>query len=141
MGVAVADIGAALPIYEKLFGYRLISGPFDDPIQRVTVCFLGTEKGATPSVELIAPLAGREDSPIHRLLKQGGGAYHLCFEVDDLEAELARWREEKCLLISPPAPAVAFGGRRIAWLMTPTRQLVELVEFYPPATDADRQRC
>ena len=32
------------------------------------------------------------------------------------------------VLISPPAPAVAFDGRRIAWVYTPTRQLIELLE-------------
>ena len=32
------------------------------------------------------------------------------------------------MVVSGPVPAVAFGGRQIAWLYTPTRQLFELVE-------------
>jgi methylmalonyl-CoA/ethylmalonyl-CoA epimerase len=35
-------------------------------------------------------------------------------------------------MVSDPMPAVAFGGRRIAWLYTPTRQLLELVETDDP---------
>jgi len=31
-------------------------------------------------------------------------------------------------VVSGPAPAVAFGGRRIAWFYTSTRQVFELVE-------------
>jgi methylmalonyl-CoA/ethylmalonyl-CoA epimerase len=37
-------------------------------------------------------------------------------------------KSKRCLLLGDPVPAVAFGGRRIAWLYTPTRQLVELLE-------------
>jgi methylmalonyl-CoA/ethylmalonyl-CoA epimerase len=32
------------------------------------------------------------------------------------------------MIVSPPVPAVAFGGRRIAWIYTRSRQLFELVE-------------
>ena len=37
VGVAVPDINAAATSLESIFGYRVISGPFDDPIQKVTV--------------------------------------------------------------------------------------------------------
>ena len=78
-------------------------------------------------IELIAPLSA--DAPIQSLLKKtGGGAYHLCFETNDLEKALAHVRSLKCLVVSPPAPAVAFEGRRIAWFYSPSRLLVELVE-------------
>jgi len=59
---------------------------------------------------------------------QRGGLYHLCYEVDDLDAELKRFRARRCLPLGKPVPAVAFGGRRIVFLMTPQRDLIELVE-------------
>jgi methylmalonyl-CoA/ethylmalonyl-CoA epimerase len=32
------------------------------------------------------------------------------------------------VVVSQPAPAIAFEGKRIAWFYTPTRQLMEMVE-------------
>lgn len=125
LGVAVPDLGKALPVYRDILGYRLTSGPFDDPVQRVSVCFLASAGGG-PELELVAPLTA--DSPVRRILNTGGGAYHLCYEAahfDDAAAELSG---KGCVMVSDPAPAVAFGGRRIVWLYTPTRQLLELVE-------------
>jgi methylmalonyl-CoA/ethylmalonyl-CoA epimerase len=124
LGVAVADLPRSLREYVDLFDYSLVSGPFDDPIQKVTVCFIG--RANEPQLELIAPLT--DDSPIKSLLAKGGGAYHVCYEVDDLDAALTEMRRKKCFVISGPVAAVAFGGRRIGWFYTPARQLVELVE-------------
>ena len=61
-------------------------------------------------------------------LAKGIGAYHICYEVSDLEKTLEDVRASGCVLISAPVPAAAFEGRRIAWLSTPTRHLVELLE-------------
>ena len=126
VGVAVPKLERAAQTLDKLFGYKTVSGPFDDPIQRVTVSFLqqGTEDAA--EIELIAPLT--EDAPIRAMLAKDIGAYHFCFETTDLDGALLHVKEQGCMVISGPAPAVAFGGRRIAWLYAPTRQLFELVE-------------
>jgi methylmalonyl-CoA/ethylmalonyl-CoA epimerase len=127
VGVAVPDIGAATGMFESLLGYRVISGPFDDPIQKVTVNFMTQSDADVAEIELVAPLT--EDSPLRTMLnKNGGGAYHLCFETNDLDGALAHVRSKGCIVLGEPAPAVAFGGRRIAWFYTRTRQLFELVE-------------
>jgi methylmalonyl-CoA/ethylmalonyl-CoA epimerase len=125
LGVAVPDIAKAIPLYTETLGFRLTSGPFDDPVQEATVCFL--EAAAGPMVvELIAPLG--PGSKIRRILTQGGGAYHICYRVSSLDAVLRDLVAKQWILVSDATPAVAFGGRRIAWLFAPTRQLVELVE-------------
>jgi methylmalonyl-CoA epimerase len=126
IGVAVPTIEQALKVYEAIFGYRVCSGPFDDPIQKVSVCFLATGKPGDIAIELVAP-AGK-DAPVNRILAKGIGAYHLCYEVDDIGEALMHVRALGCLVVSEPVQAVAFAGRRIAWFYTPTRQLVELVE-------------
>lgn len=127
VGVAVPSLAPATEVLQSLFGYRVISGPFDDPIQKVTVNFLTQADEDVAEIELIAPLT--EDSPIKSMLAKGsGGAYHLCFETSDMEKALAHAKNQGCIVVSPPAPAVAFGGRRIAWIYTKTRQLFELVE-------------
>jgi methylmalonyl-CoA/ethylmalonyl-CoA epimerase len=130
LGVAVTDIESALKVYQELFGYHLVSGPFDDPIQRVRVCFLKRGQEREVTIELVAPLGG--DSPIKNILQKGGGAYHLCFETSSIGVALAAAVEKGCLLVSGPIPAVAFDGARISWLFTPSRQLVELIERPEP---------
>jgi methylmalonyl-CoA/ethylmalonyl-CoA epimerase len=127
IGVAVAALAPAIQVHERLYGQRLVSGPFQDPLQKVAVCFLARE--GEPLLELVAPLGS--DSPISAQLQRGIGAYHLCYEVADLEVSLAEAEAERCLVVAPPAPAVAFEGRRIAWFFAPTRQLTELLERAP----------
>jgi methylmalonyl-CoA/ethylmalonyl-CoA epimerase len=127
VGVAVPALGPTTEILSALFGYRVVSGPFDDPIQKVAVNFLATSGKDVAEIELIAPIS--DDSPIRSMLaKDGGGAYHLCFETSDMERALAHAKKNGCVVVSNPVPAVAFGGRRIAWIYTRSRQLFELVE-------------
>ena len=127
VGVAVPALEPAAEVLHELFGYRMISGPFDDPIQKVSVNFLTQSDDDAVEIELVAPL--NENAPVQRLLaKGGGGGYHLCFETNDLERALAFLVSKDCIVVSQPAPAVAFGGRRIAWVYAQTRQLFELVE-------------
>jgi methylmalonyl-CoA/ethylmalonyl-CoA epimerase len=125
VGVAVRNLETAIPIYKELFSYRVISGPFDDPVQNVSVCFLSRGNGDAV-VELVAPLG--PNSPIDRILKKGGGAYHLCYEVPDIGEAIRHFTERGSYLISGPVRAVAFEMREIAWLMTETEMLVELVQ-------------
>jgi methylmalonyl-CoA/ethylmalonyl-CoA epimerase len=127
VGVAVPSLGPATETLSTLFGYRVVSGPFDDPIQKVSVNFLTKSDNDATEIELIAPLS--DDSPITSMLaKSGGGAYHLCFETSDIDQALVHAKKNGCMIVSPPVPAVAFGGRRIAWIYTRSRQLFELVE-------------
>jgi methylmalonyl-CoA epimerase len=126
VGVAVRDLAKSIPIYQDIFGYRLVSGPFDDPVQRVTVCFLGTGETKDVEIELVAPLS--DDSPVNRLLAKGGGAYHVAYYVDDIIGWTAAARTKGCVLLGEPVPAVAYNRRRIAWLYLPSRQLVEVIE-------------
>jgi methylmalonyl-CoA/ethylmalonyl-CoA epimerase len=127
VGVAVPSLGPATDSLSAIFGYKVVSGPFEDPIQRVAVNFLSSSDSDAVEIELIAPLG--EDSPVRSMLaKNGGGAYHLCFETRDIEAALTHAQSQGCVIVAQPVPAVAFEGRRIAWIYTPARQLFELVE-------------
>jgi methylmalonyl-CoA/ethylmalonyl-CoA epimerase len=127
VGVAVPSLGPATEALSTLFGYRVISGPFDDPIQKVSVNFLTQSENDVAEIELIAPLG--ENSPITSMLAKGnGGAYHLCFETTDIEQALVHAKNNGCIIVSPAVPAVAFNGRRIAWIYTRSKQLFELVE-------------
>ena len=127
VGVAVPKLGPTTDALEALFGYKVVSGPFDDPIQKVSVNFLAKSENDVAEIELVAPLG--EGSPITSMLAKGGGAaYHLCFETSDIEQAVTHAKNNGCIIVSPPVPAVAFNGRRIAWIYTRSRQLFELVE-------------
>ena len=126
VGVAVRNLEESIPAYKNLFGYEVTSGPFDDPIQHVSVCFLSRGEG-DPAIELVAPLG--PNSPIDRTLKKGGGTYHICYEVQNINDAIEHLTGQGSSLLSGPVPAVAFGLREIAWLMTNDAYLlVELVQ-------------
>lgn len=95
-----------------------------DPLQKVRVSFLLGPDGS--QVELVEP--GDPASPVTQFLERGGGLHHLCYEVDNLEAHLAFCRAVGTKIIRPPMPAVAFGGRHIAWALTKRRLLLEFLE-------------
>jgi methylmalonyl-CoA/ethylmalonyl-CoA epimerase len=126
VGYAVADIAQYLdsfmrPLMQPLAVSELVA----DPIQRVRVCFVTMQGGTV--IELVEPLG--EGSPVHEIVGSNrGGLYHVCYEVDDLEATLIRMRKQRCLPLGKAVPAAAFGGRRIVFLMTPQRDLIELLD-------------
>lgn len=126
MGFVVADIAAAVPGFQTSLGASWDAQIFADPYQKVKVTFLTTRPG-DPQIELVEPVG--EDSPVLRFLcDKGGGLHHACYEVVDLEQELQAFRARGALLVKRPKPAVAFQGRRIAWVLTPEKFLIELLE-------------
>lgn len=132
VGVAVPDLEAAIRFYTEAFGHVLVRGPYEDPIQQAKVAFLAPSGASGESLELVAPLA--PGSHVERWVKRQAGAYHSCYEVESLESALDSLRASGCVVVAEPAPAVAFGGRRIAWIYTPVRALVELLERGPSAS-------
>lgn len=125
VGYVVASIEQAMPGFVRSLAARWDERIIHDPLQKVKVAFL-TTRVEDPQIELVEP-AG-EDSPVLRFLEQGGGLHHVCYEVEDLEKELADFRSRGAVIAKRPKPAVAFGGRRIAWVITAEKLLVELLE-------------
>jgi methylmalonyl-CoA/ethylmalonyl-CoA epimerase len=97
-----------------------------DPNQAVRVTFLRSPALGDPLFELIEP-AG-EKSPVLPFLNKGGGLHHLCYQVPCLERQLELSRSKGGLITRAPMPAAAFGGRRIAWVYTRSKLLVEYLE-------------
>jgi methylmalonyl-CoA/ethylmalonyl-CoA epimerase len=54
--------------------------------------------------------------------------HHVCYVVDSLEQKLEESRAQRSLIVRSPVPAVAFGGRRIAWIYTRQKLLIEYLE-------------
>ena len=96
-----------------------------DPTQRVKVSFLSLP-GTDVQMELVEP-AG-EQSPVRAFLEKGGGLHHICYEVNDCDQTMAAMKSRGAMIVRRPQPAVAFEGRRIAWLLTAEKLLLELLE-------------
>jgi methylmalonyl-CoA/ethylmalonyl-CoA epimerase len=97
-----------------------------DPLQLVRVAFFKPIDARNPVYELVEPAS--DLSPVAKFLHKGGGLHHVCYEVDDLESGLREARRAGFAMASPPTPAVAFGGRRIAWICSKNRLLMEFLE-------------
>ncbi len=122
VGLVVADLQAGRAHLETFYQASPRGEPFDDPNQQASVWFFDAH-GVT--IELIAPLG--ESSHLQNVLKRSGEHLaHLCYEVDDLSATIERMRANKAMLISRK-PAIAFGGRDVAFVLLPNRTIVELL--------------
>jgi methylmalonyl-CoA/ethylmalonyl-CoA epimerase len=125
VGFVVANIEASVPGMSRALLAHWNSEVFTDPLQRVRVTFL---RGGyqNPLLELVEPLG--QDSPVFRFLGEGGGLHHLCYEVFSIPEHLNRIRAAGGVIVSRAKPAVAFGGRPIAWALTREKLLLEFLQ-------------
>jgi len=125
LGVACRSIDAETGLLEVL-GYVREGEDFEDPNQGIRGRFLA---GAGVRLELLEELG---DSGVLRPWLAGRiKIYHHAYETPDLDASLARLLEAGARVARPPLPAVAFGGRRVAFVMLPNMMLVELIDAGP----------
>jgi methylmalonyl-CoA/ethylmalonyl-CoA epimerase len=126
LGFVVPSISAAAESFAASMSTRWDGRVIHDPVQRVRVAFFSPADEQNPVVELVEP--ANDTSPVSYFLKKrGGGLHHICYEVDDLEPALREAKATGFCVVAPPAPAVAFEGRRIAWINR-NRLLMELLE-------------
>ena len=124
VGYLVKDIRKSMTAFEAL-DYQLDGNIFFDEDRKSDICFMRSKRDA---VELIQP---RTDSEIFPLLKKfRNSPYHLCFEVDDLDAEKNRLQSRGFLLFKDSSPARAISdSARVAFLNHPAAGIVELVQL------------
>lgn len=95
IGIAVGDLQQAITRYTALFGN---DAPHRELVAEQEVDIASFSVGDA-IVELTAATA--DSSPIARFIeKRGEGIHHIAFEVEDIEAELARLKEAGCRLIN-----------------------------------------
>ncbi|MGB8579191.1 MAG: VOC family protein [Candidatus Sulfotelmatobacter sp.] len=126
LGFVVASISAVAEDFAFSISAQWDGEITHDPIQRVRVTFLAPLDVRNPVYELIEPAS--DASPVSNFLKKRGGLHHVCYEIDDLEAGLRDARSAGLVIVAEPVPAVAFAGRRIAWICSKHRLLIELLE-------------
>jgi methylmalonyl-CoA/ethylmalonyl-CoA epimerase len=126
IGFVLASIQESAESFARSFAATWDRNIIFDPLQQVRVTFLQGAHVSDPLIELVEP--ADLESPVSRFLERRGGLHHLCYEMEDLDSHLAFSRSVGTIIIRPPVPAVAFGGRRIAWALTRKRLLMEFLE-------------
>jgi methylmalonyl-CoA/ethylmalonyl-CoA epimerase len=110
LGFAVADLDAALALYEGSLDLRVHHREIleDQGVEAVSL------KVGQSAIELLRPI--RDDSPVGRFLaEKGPGIHHLAYAVDDIEAALARLKADGIRLVDE-TPRVGLGGTKIAFI-------------------------
>ena len=127
IGIVVKQIDEARALYEFL-GYEARTPILHDPVQTAYVQFLRLAE-ADHYIELVAP-----DGPESLLAAAASKKIplnHLCYLTADIDETCRTLEAEQWRLVSEPTLSVAFVGRKIAWLVSPTRLIIELVERGP----------
>jgi methylmalonyl-CoA epimerase len=122
VGIAVADLGAALAFYRDVLGLEPHPPEVVDGARILSLPFGDSE------IELLTPLG--DESPIGKFLaKRGPGIHHVCFRVPDLDAALQACRAAGYRLIDE-TPRTGASGRRIAFVHPKTTAgiLLELTD-------------
>jgi methylmalonyl-CoA/ethylmalonyl-CoA epimerase len=123
VGIATPDIKGSIRFYQEL-GYTS-SEIYNDPEQKAAIALLRRPDG--PVLELISPTD--KTSPVQAWVDRiRCGAYHVCYEVNELEEGMSFLEDRGSLLVYGPVPAIAFGLRRVAFLWGKESGLVELLE-------------
>ncbi len=123
-GLAVAE---AEPAFRYLAALGYVEGAMVfDPLQRVNLAM--RHHTAMPDVEVIWP--GDGPSPIDKMIRKSGSMiYHLCYEVADPETAILSLEAVglDVVQVSPPKPALLFGGREVSFYSVAGFGLIELL--------------
>jgi methylmalonyl-CoA/ethylmalonyl-CoA epimerase len=110
VGVAVADMDAALALYRDALGLELSHREVVEE-QGVDAALVDVGDG---HVELLSPLG--PETPVGRYLeRRGPGLHHVAYAVEDIDAELERLRDAGLRLIDEQ-PRVGIRNSRVAFL-------------------------
>ncbi len=127
IGVAVADLDAALALHEQTYEMAVVHREIVTA-QGVEAVLLDIGEN---HVELLRPLA--DDTPVGRFLaKRGPGLHHVAFQVADIEATLAQLRDRGVRLVDE-TPRAGIRGSRVAFVH-PSASAGVLTEIVQPAT-------
>jgi methylmalonyl-CoA/ethylmalonyl-CoA epimerase len=125
IAIAVNNIEEAAKFYQEVMGLTL-SGVEVVTAQKTRVGFF---KIGESNIELVQP--AEPDSPLTKFLEtKGQGIHHICFEVDDVEAEVKSFLEKGATMIDQK-PRPGAHGTKVAFVHPKSSNgvLIELCEF------------
>ncbi len=123
IGYLVKKIDKAKKAFENL-GYVVTQDTVLDEYRQVNICFLEKDGYA---IELVSP-ASKESVVSNLMKKLGNTPYHICYETDNMEAEIERLQEQHYTICSERHEAVAIDGKDVCFMIHPFIGMIELVE-------------
>jgi methylmalonyl-CoA/ethylmalonyl-CoA epimerase len=125
IGILVPELEAGCTTLRKLLGTLQWTRRFDDGRLRVSVRFARDNAGIV--YEIIAPLG--DHSPVSNSLKSRAALLNqIAYRTRSLAASVTDLRRARAVPVGAPAPALAFGGAPVQFMMTPLGFLIELIE-------------
>ncbi len=124
IGIAVKDLKASNALFEKLFGAPAYKEE-EVESEGVKTSFF---KNGPNKIELLE--ATREDSPIAKFIdKKGEGIHHIAFDVEDIEFEINRLKNEGFIVLNETSKKGA-DNKLVAFLHPKTTNgvLIELCQ-------------
>ncbi|NWF92276.1 MAG: methylmalonyl-CoA epimerase [Syntrophaceae bacterium] len=125
IAIAVNNLEEASKFYQEVMGLTL-SGVEVVPAQKTKVGFF---KIGESNIELVQP--SEPDSPLVKFLEtKGQGIHHLCFEVDDVEAEVRAFLEKGATMVDQkPRPGAHHSKVAFVHPKSSSGVLIELCEL------------
>jgi methylmalonyl-CoA/ethylmalonyl-CoA epimerase len=125
IAIAVNNLEGAAQFYQNVLGLNL-SGVEVVTAQKTKVGFF---KISESNIELVQP--SDPDSPLVKFLEtKGQGIHHICFEVDDIEAEIKVLLEKGAIMVDQKSRPGAHDSK-VAFVHPKSSNgvLIELCEF------------
>ena len=123
IGYAVKNIEKARVAFETL-GFRF-GELFNDHERKIYIQF-GEHDGYC--IELVSS-NGEGEAPVDAVLgKIGPTPYHICYRSSNIDKDVEELAKQKFKVIVPLAPAIAFGGKRVVFMMNRSIGIMEIVE-------------
>jgi len=128
IGIFVSALAEGRRHLDLLLGVKHWTEPVEDPQQKVVVQFGVDSSGIR--YEIVAPCGN--GNPVTQVLTSGRNILnHVAYRVADIDAALSEMRNSGSLPLGEAKPATAFNGNRIAFVLTPLRMIMELIEDRP----------
>ena len=122
--IAVKDIEEGIAYWEKVFGYRQMTGIVINSLQKVKVAFLKKENSLT--IKIIEPL--KDNQSLVNFVSRGGGFHHICFKCDNIDEGLKELKDKGLITLVPPQPGEAFNNHDIAFMLARYGLNIELID-------------
>lgn len=119
VGIACKDIPKEIQRLKKVHTITEQSAIVYDELQDVHLCMVTVEDGF--KMEFVS------GKTVETFIKKGITKYHLCFECDNLDKEIETLITNGAVMVSPPKPAILFGGKPVAFLLV-SYGLIELLQ-------------
>lgn len=124
IGYAVKRMDKAQKSFATL---GFVFGPVTKDTDRNVRISFGEKDGYR--IELVCPLEKQKESPVDQYLRNSVGMpYHICYQSNDFDNEIDSLKKQGFKVIIEPRPAIAFGGKRVVFMMNLGFGLMEIVE-------------